>query len=76
MRASVFASSCTGREPTADGRAAQETVRVLATLLGTCIFRFLHSLLLALIAMLEAGSLLEMNNRLACLDLCVQGSNV
>ena len=72
----VLVSSSTGREPTADGRAAQGTVRALQLCTTPVTFGFLHHLLLALIAMHEAGSVLETSDRPACKDFGVQGSNV
>ena len=73
---SVFVPCATGREPTANGRAAQETVRALQLGTTPATFRFPHDLLLALIATREAGSTLEMSDSLTCKDLGVQGSNV
>ena len=73
---SVFVPCATGREPTANGRAAQETVRALQLCTTPATFRFLHDLLLALIATREASSTLEMSDSLTCKDFGVQGSNV
>ena len=73
---SAFVPCSTGREPTANGRAAQETVRARQLCTSLATVRFLHDLLLALIARHEAGSVLEMGDSLTCMDFGVQGSNV
>ncbi len=73
---SVFVPCTTGREPTANGRAAQETVRAPRGGATPVTLRFPHDLFLALIAMHEASSVLETNDNLTCKDFGVQGSNV
>ena len=57
-------SSCTGREPTASGRAAQETVRALTALHDACDLRLLHGLLLVFTAKREDASTLELSDNL------------
>ncbi len=73
---SVFVPCTTGREPTANGRAALETVRALRLCTTLATLYFSHDLFLALIAMHEAGSVLETSDSLTCKDFGVQGSNV
>jgi len=73
---SVFIPCSTGREPTANGRAAQETARALQLCTTSATFRLLHGLLLALIAKHEADSMPEMSDSLTCEDSGIQGSNV
>ena len=71
-----FCFELQGREPTANGRAAQETVRALPLWTTTATVRFMLGLLLAFTSKYEAGSTLEMSDSLACTDFGVQGSNV
>jgi hypothetical protein len=72
----AFVPCTTGREPTANGRAAQETVRAPQLRTTRETLRFPRDLFLALIAMHEASSVLETNDNLTCKDFGVQGSNV
>ena len=60
-----FLTSSTGREPTANGRAAQETVRALWHSTTPQTAGFLHGLLLAFKAKREVASTLELSDSLA-----------
>ena len=75
-RVPVFAATCTGREPTANGRAAQATTRALRLSTTPQISAFLHRVLLAFTAEHEATRCSRCATSLACVDFGVQGSNV
>ncbi len=68
--------SCAGREPTANGRAAQETLRAPATGLDAPTAGVPHRLFLAFLALCEAGPQLEVNLTLTREACNPQGSNV
>ena len=71
-----FLTSSTGREPTANGRAAQATVRALELCTTAATSGFLHGLLPTFTAKRELASTLELSANLACMDLGLQASNV